>query len=373
MRLTIEELIAAYQLQKSSSSNEQITYSQSAVLSSAYELAEKLPKSFSDVEGWNDCDYCVVFLSDKERAIATYCEGDFSLKISHSEEEYKKSIQEDHDFYVAKGCAGRFTCIPDDQPIAQQAIEEIPGINEQPWRQYHLFLERSYSYKDAIISDPDMSVVLAKAAEIMMADPKDFDQLKKLIGKQLPDYELRNLTLYFDYAVGGLYFGRSSLCDTLISYLPTHFANLNEENTHIELKNWFWYYFSSNCDKFEDYPWLEPYQQRDKLSSKAWKDNKRVEHFSSTFDYLFDVWELEKQGAVKINPFRARVTYKIAGLSFSYEGEVVAYRHVSKPATERHAHPLAVRKQYIIQPDEKYPESCGHLAYWLERDAFIAL
>lgn len=126
MRLTIEQLIAVYQLEKRSdrASTENL-YSQSAVLSSWFELDKRLPLTFSLVECWNDGSYRMVWVSDAERAIATYCEGDFSLSISHSEEEYKKQVQEAHKFYLEESMTEEFTCVPDNQLIAKQAVEEL--------------------------------------------------------------------------------------------------------------------------------------------------------------------------------------------------------------------------------------------------------
>lgn len=364
MRLTIEQLIAKYQLEKQSwNTDKNEIYRQSGAVSSSYKLDKQLPESFSPVEGWEDCDYRVIWVSDEERAIATYCEGDFSLNISHSVEEYKRQIQEAHNFYVAEGGIDCFTLIPEEQPIAQQAIEEIPGINEQKWRQYHLFSRRTYSWEDAIISHPEKSVVLAKAAKLMMTKPEDVN-----------DYEFRHLSFFFSYMGGGSHFNRHGLYNVLTCHLPEYFTNINEPNTHIELKNWIWRYFSGTCSGFKDLLWLQPYKHRGELIMKNWNQGKREEHFNSLFDYLFDVWELETEGAIKItHPYRVRVSYYLAGQQFQYEGKIVAYRYKSKRSTRNPNISAKAHKEYIVQPDEQFPESCGYLVYWLKRSSFTIL
>jgi hypothetical protein len=339
--MKINELIEAYTSTQVVDGDTAIYYGRIGL----QEMVNNLPEGFSDVPGWADGYYRRTFISDKHLAEATYCEGDFSLLVAKTEAAYKAAIQESHQVYVVQrgGIYGYTDISPEGQPIAASAIEDIPGIDDQPWRHCQVFngQDRFFSYENAIISDPDPAVVLGKTAKLMLQT-------------EVEHYS-RGMYYYRKGPSGsGQYFDQNNFYGLLMSEIREYFADINEPNTHIELKNWVWQYFSSRYRPGYAPAWLQAYKERE---DKGAENDKQVEDYSSVFLYLFDAWKLKEEGAIKVKtPYRVQVTYTIGKEPLHYQGQVVAYRHIDD------------RKQFIIQPDDNCFESCGYLVYWLERD-----
>lgn len=213
--MTISQLINSLALQRAEreidSSVE--TYEVSLLPSGYYQALNQ----FFYIEGWDDGPYRQIWASDAHLAVFTYCEGGGVLEVANSEASYKALIQKAHEFYVA--CEGANlnagTWIPQQLPIAQAAIEEIPGIDQQPWRQYHLFLNnvRPLIYSNAIISDSSIKVVLKKAIEICLASEEELPQL-------LEGVRIENLCLKLKGSGFSTTFGKSSLYQVLASNAP---------------------------------------------------------------------------------------------------------------------------------------------------------
>jgi hypothetical protein len=362
MTLTIEQIIGLNSLVKRTEDGVD-HYTQGAMIENGWkELSQFLPSTFIQVKGWHDGHYRRVWISDADLSIVTYCEGDFSLEIAHSEAIYKREIQKCHNFYVVEnGGINSFTSIPDSHLIAKAAIEEIPGIDSQPWRQYHLFTKNNNDYKDAIVSSKSKSLVLAKAAEILMCDPDNYSRIKGLVGQKLSTHDCWDLHLWFSEPGGMVGFGRSLLSKILFHELPEVYADINEPGTHIEFKNWLWrkhdiHKRAIGSLDLSGSPWFKSQEEFLKgVREKNRGSKKEPNQYPNLSEYFFDVWDLEGQGAIKVPRHTAQVTYYLAGHPFTYSGEVIAYRD-------------AQTKQYVVQPHEDWVATVGYLVYWLEGD-----
>ncbi|MHC1571258.1 MAG: hypothetical protein ACXQTL_00615 [Methanosarcinales archaeon] len=62
-------------------------------------LKKALPPGFKEVEEWEDWPYRVVWISEAELSICTYCEGDVSIIIFKDGQAYQQELEESAEFY----------------------------------------------------------------------------------------------------------------------------------------------------------------------------------------------------------------------------------------------------------------------------------
>jgi len=62
-------------------------------------LRKAMPPGFKEVEEWEDWPYRVVWVSEKELATCTYCEGDVSIVTLKDKKAFKRELAEAAEFY----------------------------------------------------------------------------------------------------------------------------------------------------------------------------------------------------------------------------------------------------------------------------------
>lgn len=58
-----------------------------------------VPEDFDEIEEWADGSYRVIWASDGERAIISYCEGDIYIDVHRTEESYRADYDAKQKFY----------------------------------------------------------------------------------------------------------------------------------------------------------------------------------------------------------------------------------------------------------------------------------
>jgi len=62
-------------------------------------LKKALPPGFKEVEEWEDWPYRVVWISEAELSICTYCEGDVSIITFADRQAFQQELEESAHFY----------------------------------------------------------------------------------------------------------------------------------------------------------------------------------------------------------------------------------------------------------------------------------
>ena len=63
------------------------------------EFMHFIPDEFHLVNKWSCGDFRVVWISKKDLAVLTYCEGDLILEIYDNTEEFRKGLKKMEDYY----------------------------------------------------------------------------------------------------------------------------------------------------------------------------------------------------------------------------------------------------------------------------------
>jgi len=99
---------------------------------------------FEALEGWSDGRYGAVWISDPLLAIITYAKGDVTVTVCHSIASYKAEIKRAHEFYRDGSSGDRdFHSFIEYSPIANEAINEISGVEQEFWQKIRLYLTSS--------------------------------------------------------------------------------------------------------------------------------------------------------------------------------------------------------------------------------------
>jgi len=218
-----------------------------------------LPESFYHVPGWVE-EFRYTWISDEYLAIACWCEGSVSLFIGEDVEAYKRAIQDAHNVYVVESPwdTRATSIIPQQCPIAQLAIDTIPGLDDQNWRQSHLFISTlgQYSFDQAVFSHREKKAVISRLVTLCMMPKDQPDKFKAFLSKEQcqvwDNLSYRDKTDYYfcfhSPNTATYCLDRSHLIKFLVEKLPNEFQDFSTNPfSHPELKCWGYSYFSEGC------------------------------------------------------------------------------------------------------------------------------
>jgi hypothetical protein len=137
-RLTLPELIAVFGSRDQKKTDYGTTIHSGHLFAGTSDravsiLRKLLPSSFYLISGWSNRDFRGIWLSDELKAEFTYAEGDTSIEVAKTAEQYTALVQSSHEFYTIQERTGH-SIITNKLPLAQAAI----ALLSDDWRRFKL-------------------------------------------------------------------------------------------------------------------------------------------------------------------------------------------------------------------------------------------